>query len=526
MKESRIKNYLLVLILVSTLGRAVLASLLELGNDEVYYRLYALYPALSHFDHPPMVGLVMRLFSLNLHLHSEFFLRLAAIVFGSLSTWLIYLAGKTIKDALTGWYAAILYTASIYAFIISGTFILPDSPQVFFWVLSLYIMALIFKDQEIKGRNKWLMLALGASIGLGMISKYTSVFLWLGIGLYILFYQRRWFKEFSFYGAILISALIFLPVIIWNVQNQFISFTFHSDRLSIFGSGIRPDYFLTELLGEIGYNNPVNWGIAFAAIWTFFRRRKPIIEAKYGRLILFLSLPLIILFLFFSLFRPTLPHWTGPAYVSLLLLSASYLSFFRSKAHNCYVMPIPAGIALGLTLTVSVLGVWQVNKGIFYNGKEKDISLRGEKDISLDMYGWEQIGKAFEKVTSWDVSEGTMPAHAPIISYRWFPAANQDYYLAEPAGTYTLAIGPLDRIHKYAWINHDRGGFHLGMDAYYITTSRDFASPESTMKTYFQQIIPRDTIPVIRGGKIAEYAFIYQLKGLEKIPEDDLKDIR
>ncbi|MGE5424707.1 MAG: ArnT family glycosyltransferase, partial [Syntrophothermus sp.] len=128
--DKKIRKYLLILILISFLIRAMAAWLIELGNDEVYYRLYALYPDWSHFDHPPMVGWIIQLFSLNLTLHSEFFLRLGFVVTGTFSTWIIFLIGKEISDDLTGLYAAILYTSSIYCSIIAGIFIMPDGPQV------------------------------------------------------------------------------------------------------------------------------------------------------------------------------------------------------------------------------------------------------------------------------------------------------------------------------------------------------------------------------------------------------------
>lgn len=131
------KIYLAFFILLgaSVLIRGIIAGFIELGNDEVYYWTYAKFPALSHFDHPPMVGLVIQLFTLNLTFDSEFFIRLAALVFGTLSTGLMFLIGRQIKNPLTGLYAALLFTASLYGFILSGTFILPDTPQVFFLVV-------------------------------------------------------------------------------------------------------------------------------------------------------------------------------------------------------------------------------------------------------------------------------------------------------------------------------------------------------------------------------------------------------
>lgn len=116
-----------------------------LGNDEAYYYVYALYPALSHFDHPPMVGWVIQLFSLNLHFNSEFFIRLAAVVAGTINTWLIYRIGTHLRDELTGWYAALLYTASVYGFVLVGVFILPDTPQSVFWLAALLLLLKAFQ---------------------------------------------------------------------------------------------------------------------------------------------------------------------------------------------------------------------------------------------------------------------------------------------------------------------------------------------------------------------------------------------
>lgn len=161
----------------------------EFGNDEVYYWTYALYPDWSHFDHPPMVGWVMQLFSLNLLFSDEFFLRLASVVFMTIDTWLFYRIGKEIKDSLTGFYAALLFTASLYGFVITGVFILPDTPLMLFMLLSLLSFIRYFKTSK----NKYMLLG-GLFAGLSLLSKYSAVFIWSGVGLYILLFDRKQLK--------------------------------------------------------------------------------------------------------------------------------------------------------------------------------------------------------------------------------------------------------------------------------------------------------------------------------------------
>ena len=244
-KESSIKKYLWILIIITTVFRVLIASALEFGNDEVYYWTYALYPDLSHFDHPPMVGYFINIFSLNLLFDSELFIRMSGIITGALNTYVIFLIGKKIKDEKAGLISAILYNASAYCFLISNVFIMPDTPMLFFWLLGFKLFVDIFSEDEISKSAKNKLLLNGVVIGMAMLSKYHSAFLWIGAGLYILFFNRSWLKTYQLYISIILSVIVFLPVIIWNFQNNFISFTFQSERVDILKSDINNSNSLT-----------------------------------------------------------------------------------------------------------------------------------------------------------------------------------------------------------------------------------------------------------------------------------------
>ena len=228
-----IKKTVILISIITAIFRAVCAFLLELGNDEVYYWCYAMFPSLSHFDHPPMVGLLIQTTTGGMIFDSELFIRLSSVAIGSINTWLMYIICRMIKDEITGLYAALMYTASIYCSVIVGTMIMPDTPLSTFFLLGMYFMheSIIVKHDSTNKegthlRNHALMLA-GLFTGMAMLSKYTAVFLWIGYGLYILLYNRKELKNPYLYLSVLISAVCFLPVIIWNYNNDFISFTFH-----------------------------------------------------------------------------------------------------------------------------------------------------------------------------------------------------------------------------------------------------------------------------------------------------------
>jgi hypothetical protein len=506
---------------ISFIVRAFLASNLNLGNDEVYYRLYALFPDWSHFDHPLMVGLAIQFFSFDLLLDSELFLRMSSLVLGTVNLFIVFNIGKYLRNSRTGFYSALLYTASIYSFVITGIFILPDTPQQFFWLLSLSVMIKILPACPNIKSNGIKMIWLGVLIGFGIISKYTSVFLWLGAGFFILFFNRQWLSKKWLYLSILSTIIISLPIVIWNIQNDFISFTFHGDRVDMAGYSFNIDYLLTELLGELLYNNPVNYILIIISVFLAFRRKLDI-KKEHQQVILFASLPLIFLFVGFSFFRSTLPHWTSPGVSCLIFLSAVWMDQITPVKNNNIFGPWPIKIAVSLLAVILVLGFLQVNYGIVKldsNGNYYDL---GSEDPSLDMIGYDKIGEEFAILVENDRRNNIMKEGTFLAGQNWFPLANFDYYAASPLGMKSFAFGSLNKIHKYAWINEISGGIKLGDDAYYITDSREFHEPSEYFNDYFENIEIADTIQISRGGVIAKRAFIFRLKNLKRIPESAL----
>jgi hypothetical protein len=362
-------------------------------------------------------------------------------------------------------------------------------------------------------RSKKLLLLAGVTAGLALLSKYTSVFLLSGVFLYLLLYNRSWFKTWQLYASSLIAILFFLPVFIWNLNNDFISFTFQSDRVGIFESGIRSDFFFTELLGQMLYNNPVNFVLGIIALIALFKGRQ-LIGRENGMLIVLITLPLILLFLFFSLFRHTLPHWTGPAWTTIIILSAGYLRSLTTK-----MFPSAITASLAVLLLVITLGLLQIKGGILFYDKGDTPQNRGAKDVSLDMYGWRQLATEFNLILDAEKKDGDIDPQSPFISSRWFPAANIDYYLAHPNGLDVLGLGSLDALHKYVSITEERGGFEKGMDAWFLTVSRDFRDPERMYGRYFEEIELAYTVPVHRNGKHVMNAFFYYLKDMKVLPE-------
>ncbi len=508
--ERRTYWFLGILLVFSALGRGLVAGFTELGNDEVYYWTYARFPDLSHFDHPGMVGWVIQLFTLNLLLDNEFFIRLAAVVFGTGSTFLIFLIGKEIRNNATGLTAALLFTTSFYGFILSGIFILPDTPQIFFWLLALYFLVVALPDTTLSLRSRQFMLFSGIASGLAILSKYHSVFLPAGAILYILSYNRSWLKAKEFYASLAMICLLALPILFWNLENDFISFTFHEGRIGVTSKGIQIQYFLTEIAGQFFYNNPVNVVIIIISFVALIRGTD-FLNLPARRILLFTSVPLILVFTSFSLFRSTLPHWTGPGYTGLILLAAAWLNGPLNRdtppRFRRWVAILPAMLLMVSLLTVAI---GQIRYGW--------IPLRkmGVDDVTTDIYGQEQLATKIAPQIKWAEENFLIEPGSPLLTFRWFPAANFDYYIGRKINRNVYAIGTLERIHKYHWINKQRGNLPRGSDAWYIALSDDYEDPSGLYGALYELIIPADTIVILRGSDTIRKAFLFRLIDLKE----------
>jgi hypothetical protein len=90
------------------------------------------------------------------------------------------------------------------------------------WVLIAYFVIRLLKTEN----PRW-WLAIGATVGLGMMTKYSMAFFVCGIaGGMLLTRARRFFLSPWFWSGAALAFLIFLPNLLWQVRHGFISLHF------------------------------------------------------------------------------------------------------------------------------------------------------------------------------------------------------------------------------------------------------------------------------------------------------------
>ena len=170
---------------------------------------------------PPFTPFVERI-GLSLFGLSIVGLRLFSVIAQAI---LIYVSGLTARE-LGGGRLAQVTTALAVAFsplpVFEATEFQYTSFGMLWWVLIAYFVIKLLKSED----PRW-WLAIGATIGLGLETKYAIVFYVAGIVAGMLFSRaRRYFATGWFWAGVGIALLIFLPNLIWLIRHDFISYTF------------------------------------------------------------------------------------------------------------------------------------------------------------------------------------------------------------------------------------------------------------------------------------------------------------
>ena len=495
------------LILFAACIKLIAAPFLELGNDEVYYWTYALQLDFNHFDHPPLVGFLIRATTLNMHWVSELSMRLGAIISASIGCYFVFKTTAHLYNERAGFYAAILYQAGIYTGFIAGFFILPDSAQLIFWTASLYVMSkLLFANQK-NQIGYWILL--GLLVGLATLSKVHGLFLWAGFGAFLLFTNYKRLFSVGFILAVLVTLLCIVPIVYWNISYDFITYRFHSERVT--HTGINIVSFITEIVGEVLYQNPFVYILMAAALLGY--KSISFQQKNSGGWLLWMSLPLILIFWFVALFNPTLPHWSGPAFIPLMILAGMYID---QKKLQWPVYILRTAVALVFTILWTLVIIVQKYPGNFGSQEKQNL---GEYCPTLDLSGWKNFSDTFKIVVDQDQSNHVMGKAPFIIVGKWFPAGHLEFYTARTTGLSLIGLGPLQDIHKFAWLNKQRPALTLGTDAYCIVPSNVPFDVTTAYQSYFKTIDAPQIIYQVRSGVVVRIFLIYRMHGCIKLPK-------
>jgi 4-amino-4-deoxy-L-arabinose transferase-like glycosyltransferase len=336
-----------LVVAVLTLVRLAVAGSALLTEDEAYYRLWALHPAFGFLDHPPMVAWWMSV-GIAVAGDNALGVRLVSVlsaVVGSLALWRS--ARLLSGDEATAARAVIWFNATLLVGV--GVVIAtPDQPAALFWGLALW--ALLERNRA--GDGRW-WLAVGLFAGLGLQSKYSTLFLGAGIVLWLAVSaeRRRWLLDPWLWAGGVLAMLLFAPVVLWNAAHGWASFE------KQFGRAAASEWtlaYLPELVGgQIGLFGPLAVPFALAGLWLALRAAR---RGDTGRaLLVATSVPFAIYLVVHALHDRVQQNWPAPLYPAMALIAADAAGRtgeLRRRAGRFLAVlrpwVAPVGIATGL----------------------------------------------------------------------------------------------------------------------------------------------------------------------------------
>ncbi len=356
--------------------------------DEAYYWVWSQRLQWGYFDHPPLIAWLIRPFT-GLFGDTIAVIRLPSVLTWLVSGWLAYLLASRIYGHSRAGILALLVWSSLPIIQAGFHVVTPDTPLVLFGWLSYYF---IWRAVEEHSFVDWLFT--GLCTGLALLGKYPAVLL-LGVFFLALLSSREGRRELVTPGpwlAAVIALVLFLPVVWWNSQHDWISFVFQ------LGHGVQTriaepwKMFSLFLGGQLGVVLP----------WTFFAMLYAALRpARWGLpagsfisrlLVIGFWLPLL-LFGAAGLTAKAEANWPLLAYLpGSLLLAGALLRWLYPKGQG-YKGRIGVVIAAYLVSLLLVNGVrfpWWLERA--------GIQLPPQRTQLSQSYGWNEVGRELNRL--------------------------------------------------------------------------------------------------------------------------------
>src|SRR6202047_757181 len=347
--------------------RLVGAAWTPLTFDEAYYWMWSKHLAFGYYDHPPGVALLIRLGTMIAG-DTEWGVRLVSILLALPMSFALYRTAAILfggqRVAAT---ATILLNVTLMAAV--GTLIVtPDSPLL---AASSFVLFFLAKVQETERGAWWL--AVGAAVGVALLSKYTALLFGPAILIWLVSVPglRRWLiSPWPYLGAVGAFA-IFSPVILWNADHEWVSFIKQIGRSRI--GEFKPSFIGELIPTQIAFATPLVFVLGVMGLYALLRRDGGAAAAR--TLINAMIWTIALYFIWDSLHARVEPNWFAPVYPAFAIAAAvaAHLARWDLRSQRtvdfCRRWAAPSGVLMFALLIV------QANTGVL-SGYRRDATVR------------------------------------------------------------------------------------------------------------------------------------------------------
>jgi len=518
---------------------------LDLSPDEAHYWEWSRRLDLSYYSKGPVIAYLIALTTWLMG-DTVFAVRFFAPIFLALSSFFVYkLAMELFPSLPQGIKERVACVAGILLqitplFATYGVLMTIDSPFIFFWTLSLYLFWKAVNGQKAEDKNlrrleddekievkkirsfegkktqktlfnltsqflnfstsrfpnskfqTWLLL--GITIGLGLLTKYTMAFFYICAFLFIIFHkeQRAWLKRKETYIALVLSLLIFSPVIIWNSAHNWVTVKHTVGQAHVVeGIKISLKHFFEFIGSQIGIVTPL---LFFIVIYGAIRNYSSQLTAHSSRFLFWFWVPILGLYFLKSLQGKVQANWAMPAYVTAFIAATD---FFLKKDALKRGLKILLSAAMFVAFLVTAVSHYP-----------EFLNLSVKMDPTSRLRGWKELGIKAEEV--YNSIKASKNKNVFVFSDKYQVASELAFYMPGRPRTYCVNLGR--RMNQYdIW-----GGFDnlSGFDAIFVRIDNENFPEE--LKNAFDSYEMEKFIVQRKNNILRKYIIFkcYNYKGL------------
>lgn len=256
--DARAARWFAAFALIALVARvaSLFTSSLELGPDETQYWFWSRTPAFGYYSKPPFIAWTIAA-TTALFGDAPWAVRLAAPFFHVGAAGFLFLLARKLYGPAAGLWTGVAWLTLPGVFL-SSALIATDAPLLFFWSAALYCFFSLIREPQPRARGAYAF-GLGASVGLGLLSKYAMVYFPLGIAGAALVDPsvRRALTRPSAMAAAALAGAIAAPNVLWNAANDFRTLAHTADNANWGGDLFRPLQLLEFVGAQFGVVGPV-----------------------------------------------------------------------------------------------------------------------------------------------------------------------------------------------------------------------------------------------------------------------------
>jgi 4-amino-4-deoxy-L-arabinose transferase-like glycosyltransferase len=481
--QRRYETIVAVTIVLLVGVRLACAAFTPLSFDESLYWVWSKHIAGGYYDHPPVNPILIRL-GTTLFGNTEFGVRVFGVLLALPASFAVWRAGAILFDDERVGATAALYFNLTLVMAVGSVLATPDNAVVIATAFLLLTLAKLYET----GRGTW-WLAIGVAFGVGMLSKYTTIFFAVSILAWLLLVPelRRWLVTPWPWLSGVIALAVFSPTLLWNAEHHWASVLYQYNRLVVHEWSLR--YLGEFFAAQIGMATPFVFVLGAMGLVGLLRRE----GGPFGACVLVNAMvwPILIYFVWHTFHGRVEGNWPEPIFVPFVIAAA--VAAERIKWDGAWAsiqrvsqrLAVPVGLAIAAAIYV---------QGVF------GIVPLGMADPTASKLGagWRQLGVEIDEVRA--------RLGAPIV-------LTYDYGLASWLAFYLPSHPPVEQINgRMRYVNAPEPDPALFRGAIMYVCAVECAEIPALQKR-FTTVEPAASLTRARHGVPLQDYRVYSLSG-------------